>query len=99
MQALQTYRCLKFATRVSIAALLSTHCLAQAPQSFANKPIRLVAGTTPGSQPDMLSRMIGHKLSESWGRPVVMDNRPGAGGSLAGLMVAKAAPDGHTLLY
>jgi tripartite-type tricarboxylate transporter receptor subunit TctC len=47
----------------------------------------------------MLSRMIGQKLSESWARPVVMDNRPGAGGSLAATTVAKAAPDGHTLLY
>src|SRR3954469_13242949 len=66
---------------------------------FPSKPVRLVAATSPGSQPDSLSRMIGQKLSELWGKPVVMDNRPGAGGSLAALMVAKAAPDGHTLLY
>ena len=42
--------------------------------------------------------MIGQKMSESWGQPVVVDNRPGAGGTLAASMVAKAAPDGHTLL-
>lgn len=63
------------------------------------KPIRLVAATLPGSQPDGLSRMIGQKLSESWGRPVIIDNRPGGGGLIGASMVAKAAPDGHTLLY
>jgi tripartite-type tricarboxylate transporter receptor subunit TctC len=68
-------------------------------QGFPSKPIRLVVATTPGSQPDALSRMIGQKLSESWGRPVVMDTRPGAGGALAANTVARAAPDGHTLLY
>jgi tripartite-type tricarboxylate transporter receptor subunit TctC len=68
-------------------------------QAFPSKPVRLVAATSPGSQPDSLSRTIGQKLSERWGKPVVMDNRPGGGGSVAALMVAKAAPDGHTLLY
>ena len=67
--------------------------------SFPSKPIRLVASTTAASQPDTIARMIGQKLSESWGRPVVIDNRPGAGGVLAASTVAKAAPDGHTLLY
>lgn len=47
----------------------------------------------------MLARVIGQKLSETWGKPVVIDNRPGAGGVLAASMVAKATPDGHTLLY
>ena len=66
---------------------------------FPTKPIRLVAATTPGSQPYAIVRMIGQKLTESWGRPVVIDNRFGAGGVLAATMVAKATPDGHTLLY
>jgi tripartite-type tricarboxylate transporter receptor subunit TctC len=47
----------------------------------------------------MIARMIGQKITESWGRPVVIDNRPGAGGVLAAATVAKATPDGHTLLY
>ncbi len=63
------------------------------------KPMRLVASTTPGGQPDGIARMIAQKMSESWGRPVVVDNRPGAGGVLAAGMVAKATPDGHTILY
>ena len=92
------------------AALLAASCVAQAQQlspsdkrsvaaNFPSKPIRMVVATTPGSQPDGLSRMIGQKLSEHWKRPVVMDNRPSAGGTLAANMVAKAAPDGHTILY
>jgi len=68
-------------------------------QGFPSKPIRVVVSTTVGSQPDMLARMIGQKMSESWGQPVVVDNRPGAQGVLAGTPVARAAPDGHTLLY
>ena len=68
-------------------------------QHFPSKPIRVVVSTTVGSQPDMLARMIGQKMSESLGQPVVVDNRPGAQGVLAGTPVARAAPDGHTLLY
>ena len=80
-------------------ALAATPGIAQAQQSFPSKPIRLVASTTAGSQPDGITRIIGQKLSESWGRPVVIDNRPGGSGLLAASVVAKAAPDGHTLLY
>ena len=61
--------------------------------------MRIVGSTTAGSQPDGLARFIAQKMSEHWGVPVVMDNRPGAGGLLAATTVAKAAPDGHTLLY
>ena len=97
MQAPHRYA---FATlALSAFALGTTSCFAQAQQGFPSKPIRLVVATSPGSQPDGLSRMLGQKLSESWARPVVMDNRPGAGGSLAATMVAKAATDGHTILY
>lgn len=80
-------------------ALAAASLLAQAQQNFPSKAIRLVASTTAGGQPDAVARMIAQKMSEHWGRPVVMDNRPGAGGVLAASLVAKAAPDGHTLLY
>lgn len=80
-------------------ALAAAPGIAHAQQNFPSKPIRLVAATTAGGQPDSLARMIGQKLSESWGRPVVIDNRPGGGGILAASTVAKAAPDGHTLMY
>jgi len=70
---------------------------AQANQNYPSKPIRLVT-TSAGSQSDMLTRMIGAKMSESWGQPVIVENRTGAGGAIAASVVAKAAPDGYTLL-
>ena len=70
-----------------------------AQQKFPSKPIRIVASTTAGSQPDGIARMIGQKMSESWGQAVVVDNRPGGSGLIAGSAVAKSAPDGYTLMY
>ena len=88
---------------VTSVALEAAPCISQAQQPsgqpYPARPIRLVASTTPASQPDMIARTIAQKMSERWGRPVVMDNRPGAGGTLAAGMVAKATPDGHTILY
>src|SRR5688572_14021353 len=84
---------------IAVAALAAMAFPAQAQPKYPDKPIRLILGTTAGSQPDMLARMIAQKMSENWGQPVVVDNRAGAGGTLAAATVAKAAPDGHTLLY
>ena len=67
-------------------------------QEYPSRAIRIVVGFTPGGPSDLLTRTIGQKLSERLGQPVVADNRPGAGGNLAGDIVAKAAPDGYTLL-
>ena len=67
-------------------------------QPYPAKPIRIVVGFTAGSTTDVLARTIGLKLVESWGQPVVVDNRPSAGGIVASTTVATAAPDGHTLL-
>ena len=67
-------------------------------QPFPAKPVRLVVGLGAGAQTDTIARLIGQKLSESWGQPVVIENRTGAGGVIAASMVAKATPDGHTLL-
>jgi tripartite-type tricarboxylate transporter receptor subunit TctC len=85
-------------TTVMQIATLSPPSFAQAQQNFPTKPIRFVVRSTPGVGTDSLARMIGEKMSVSWGQPVIVDNRPGAGGMLAGSMVAKATPDGHTLL-
>jgi tripartite-type tricarboxylate transporter receptor subunit TctC len=70
----------------------------KAQQKFPTKPIRVMVPSSAGTATDTLARMIGAKASESWGQPVVVDSRPGAGGALASNIVAKAAPDGHTLL-
>ncbi|HKA42489.1 MAG TPA: tripartite tricarboxylate transporter substrate binding protein [Burkholderiales bacterium] len=79
------------------AVLLLTAQLALA-QAYPSHPIRVIVPFSPGSATDILARLIGPKLTESWGQQVITDNRPSAGGTVAGGIVAAAAPDGHTLL-
>src|SRR5688500_19321490 len=67
-------------------------------QQFPSKPIRIVVPFTPGSASDILARLVGPKMTDNWGQQVVVDNRPSAGGTVAGEIVARAAPDGHTLM-
>ncbi|MBA4327790.1 MAG: ABC transporter substrate-binding protein [Polaromonas sp.] len=90
-------------TLVLAATLLATGSAAAqgntaAAAPYPVKPIRLVVPFTPGGSSDILARSIGQKLGEAWGQAVVIDNIPGAGGSLGADRVAKAAPDGYTLL-
>src|SRR5215211_4707060 len=71
---------------------------AAAAQSYPNKPVHLIISFTPGSATDIVGRAVGQKLSEMWGQPVVVENRPGAGGSIGSNVVAQSPPDGYTLL-
>mgnify|MGYP001604355542 CR=1 FL=1 len=66
-------------------------------QSYPNKPIRFIVPLAAGGGTDILARAIGQKLGESWGQPVLIENRPGAGTIIGTELVAKAAPDGYTL--
>jgi tripartite-type tricarboxylate transporter receptor subunit TctC len=83
------------------AALLLAAVLAAdaAAQSYPGKPVRIIVAFGAGGSVDVLARIAGQKLSEAWGQPVLIDNRVGAGGNIATETVAKAPPDGHTLLF
>ncbi|MGO4329884.1 Bug family tripartite tricarboxylate transporter substrate binding protein [Cupriavidus sp. 2TAF22] len=65
--------------------------------TYPSKPIRIVVGFPSGGAPDILARIFSEKISPAWGQPVVVDNKPGAGGNIGGEAVAHAAPDGYTL--
>jgi tripartite-type tricarboxylate transporter receptor subunit TctC len=70
-----------------------------AEQTFPLKPVRFVTGASPGDTPDILARLIGPKMSEAWGHPVVIESRAGGGGIPAITMAAKSAPDGYTIIF
>ncbi|MDB5862373.1 MAG: extra-cytoplasmic solute receptor [Betaproteobacteria bacterium] len=65
-------------------------------QPYPNRPVRIVDGFPPGGGTDLLSRTLGQKMSEAWGQPVIVDNRPGAASNLGAQIAAKAASDGYT---
>lgn len=81
-----------------IVLLAAGACHGAASESFPTKPVRFLVGYAPGGGADVLTRVIARKLSESWGQPVVVENRAGAGGTIAAATVANAAPDGYTIL-
>jgi tripartite-type tricarboxylate transporter receptor subunit TctC len=83
---------------ISFSFAAAAPAVAQTQQKFPTKPVRIVVGFSAGSATDMTARMLAPKLSELWGQPVIIENRPGAGSTVASTQVAKATPDGHTLM-
>ncbi len=81
---------------IALATLATTPVWAD--PAYPNKPIRIIVPFTPGGSPDVLARTIGQKITETTGSPVVIENVPGAGGTIGADRVAKAPADGYTLL-
>ncbi len=84
--------------RILLCAALCAATLQAFAQDFPNKPVHVIISFTPGSSTDIVGRIVIQKLTELWNQPVVPENRAGAGGSIGSAVVAKAAPDGYTLL-
>lgn len=82
----------------SSAAAIATAGLPAHAQSFPNKPLKIIVPYPPGGSSDIIARAISQPLSDSLGQPVIVENRPGANGNLGADLVAKSAPDGHTVL-
>jgi len=89
-----------FFIMVILIAVLALACAANAVAQggYPNAPVKLVVGFPPGGANDILARLVGAKLQEAWGQPVVTENKPGANAIIATESVAKSVPDGYTLL-
>jgi len=84
---------------LSIALAPPLSAAVAAADAYPSKPVRLIIAFAPGGSTDIVARMIGAKLSERLGKQVIPDNRGGGGGTIGMEMVAKAEPDGYTLLF
>lgn len=89
---------IRILSAAGIAAMLMVCTPLQAAQEFPEKPIRMLVPFAPGGNTDILARAVSQRMNEHWGKPVVVDNRPGGNGFIASEIVAKATPDGHTIL-
>ena len=87
--------CMRLVLCCALAVIVSP---ANAAEGYPSKPIRIIVPFVPSGPTDLNARIIGQKLTEAWGQAVLVDNRPGAGGIIGSEAVAKAAPDGYTLL-
>lgn len=86
-------------TGVALAAGVAASAFAQpGATDYPNKPIHIIVTFTSGGAPDILARLIGERLNAAWGQPVIVDNKPGAGGNIGADFVAKSAPDGYNIV-
>lgn len=94
----RTARCFRVVSRIACAGVLALAATQAGAAEFPTRPVRFVVASTPGGALDVLSRLVGPKLTEKWGQPIVIDNRAGAGGIIGTEIVAKSSPDGYNLL-
>jgi tripartite-type tricarboxylate transporter receptor subunit TctC len=88
---------LALASALMCAGITIAHA-ADGSADYPAKPVRVIVTFPPGGGTDLMARTIGHKLADAWGKPIVVDNRAGAGGIIGTEIAARAAPDGYTLL-
>ena len=83
--------------RLAVLLLACASCLASA-QGYPHKPIRIIDAFVPGGITELLARLIGQKISDDWGHPVIVEPKPGGGGNIGMEAAARATPDGYTLI-
>src|ERR1700755_1389297 len=83
---------------VAVVRVLPAAQTASAQSPYPNRPVKIVVGFTPGTAPDLVGRILADRFSDLWGVPFVVENIPGAGSNIGTDRVAKASPDGYTLL-
>jgi tripartite-type tricarboxylate transporter receptor subunit TctC len=88
---------MRFTTTLLAAAAVLLSGATQAQDAYPSKQVRIIVPFTPGSATDVMARIVGERLTTAWNHPVIVDNRPGAGGSIGIRETARAAPDGYTL--
>jgi tripartite-type tricarboxylate transporter receptor subunit TctC len=98
MKALLRARTLVRGCAIALLGVLAANAGAQTAAAYPNRPITIIVGFTAGGSTDVIARLVAEELRKAWGQPVVVDNKPGAGGNIGAAIVAKARPDGYTLL-
>ncbi|HEV7616517.1 MAG TPA: tripartite tricarboxylate transporter substrate binding protein [Burkholderiaceae bacterium] len=92
----------KLIARIAIATIAASAAISagaqSAAQNFPSKPIHIVVTFTSGGAPDIIARLLGERMTADWGQPVIIENKPGAGGNIGADFVAKSAPDGYTVV-
>ena len=89
---------MRLSALLSLLALAAAVPLAHAQSDYPSRPVRIIVPFPPGGAADTLARIYGQRMSEDWGKPVVVENRPGAGGIIGTEALAKSAPDGYSLI-
>lgn len=97
MRRIESPAILALAALIGASTLFAASVTPAAAQAYPTRPVRMIVANGAGSAPDVIARLIGVRLAELWSQPVVIDNRPGATGLIAIELLARSAPDGHTM--